>query len=237
MSPFKWTIGMGVVVGLLGLGFAWRERTAARREAGELVLETRACQSSLAELHGLQRQNEQAKSELAELERIGASGRATPAPGAANSGGGGPGGAAGQAGAAAKPGPRDVNWELSRNPAVRAALSGWIKGNLNVGYGPLFKSLGFSAAQIEAFENLMLEGNIVMGPGATLTLRPEGETLAQVGQEMQALLGPEVPAVHAVSAIGLCPRGGQRAGRQLLRHADSPHPAARGAADADPGAK
>ena len=118
--------------------------------------------------------------------------------------------------------PRDVNWDLSGNPEVRESLGGWIKGTLNVAYGPLFKSMGMSAAQIESFENLILKENINMGT-AILTLRSQDETMAQVGDEMKALLGPDnFQQFTQYWEYDLRAHGDERAGRQPVRHPQCP---------------
>jgi hypothetical protein len=81
-----------------------------------------------------------------------------------------------------------VNRELSNDPGVRAGLAGWITACQNVTEGPLFKSLGLSADQIDSLDDLQLQFNIDMGDNV-LTLRPEGATVADVAQSIHTLLG------------------------------------------------
>jgi hypothetical protein len=184
----KWAIGAVLLIGLLGIGFALHEHTVSVAAKAAFSAETREYLSSSAQLRQLTDQVNQAKGELAVLEAATAKGGAGRPGSATDAAGGNP--SDDRARAARRGPPRDVNWELSSNPEVRESLSGWIKGTLNVAYGPLFKSMGMSAAQIESFENLVLKENINMGT-AILTLRPQDETMAQVGDEMKAMLGPD----------------------------------------------
>ncbi len=90
--------------------------------------------------------------------------------------------------AGASPAPRNVNWELSRNPEVRAALAGWIKSALRSNNAAFYRLANLTPEQIAAFEDLSLEYDINMG-AVVLTLRPESKTVAQVNDDIHRLLG------------------------------------------------
>lgn len=86
---------------------------------------------------------------------------------------------------------KPVNWELSRNPEIRAALAAWMGSVYRSSFAAFYRSAHLSEEQIAALEALSLEQDINMGQ-AVLTLRPENKTLAEVAAERRKLLGDEV---------------------------------------------
>ena len=186
MSTSKMVIGAGLLAGLLGIGFSVHENAVGREAVAALVAANHQYDTSFAQLQELRKQAQQAKEEFAALQSVAAAQSAS----SSKRGIGADAEIARQAAApvAVRSGPPTINRELSNNPEVREALTGWMNGADNVIYGALFKSLGLSAADIQSLENLMLQGDINMS-SAWLTLRPEGVTTAQVEQSIHALLG------------------------------------------------
>ena len=86
-----------------------------------------------------------------------------------------------------------VNWALSRNPAVRAALATWIKSAVHSQNAAFYRAAHLTPQQIDEFEDLGMQFNINMG-SAVLTLRPEGKPIAQVQAEIHELLGDSASA-------------------------------------------
>jgi hypothetical protein len=87
--------------------------------------------------------------------------------------------------------PATVNWTLSRDPEIRATLSTWIKSSFHSSMAAFYRQAGLTPEQIGALEDLQMESNISMGPGALLTLRPEEKTIEQVTADVRRLLGEQ----------------------------------------------
>lgn len=86
---------------------------------------------------------------------------------------------------------KKVNWALSRDPEIRAALAAWIGSAVRASFAAFYRSANLSADQIVAFEALALEQDTNMGQ-AVLTLRPENKTLSEVTSDLRELLGDDV---------------------------------------------
>jgi RNA polymerase sigma factor (sigma-70 family) len=188
MNTSKIVIGASLVAAAVGIGLSMREHSIVVRTESTLLAVSRQNESISAQVEALQKTEEA-------LSLPGSTGHgATSAPQL-----NGPNGATTAAAPAGKTGVHaaqasgtshgpGVNRELSNDPAVRAGLAGWITACLNVSQGPLFKTLGLSADQIETLTALEIQNNINMGDNV-LSLRPEGTTMADVAQSIHNLLG------------------------------------------------
>jgi hypothetical protein len=83
----------------------------------------------------------------------------------------------------------EVNWTLSRDPEIRATLSTWIGSSIHAGMAAFYRQTGLKPEKIAALEDLLLQQNVYMGPGALLALRPENKTGETVYAEIRQLLG------------------------------------------------
>jgi hypothetical protein len=76
-------------------------------------------------------------------------------------------------------------------------LSAWIGSSLHASLAAFYRQTGLPSEKITALETLLLQYNTYMGPGATLTLRPENKTEAQVSADVRQLLGEATFAQYA----------------------------------------
>jgi len=186
MSTSKLVAGAAVLIGFLGIGLSYHEHVVSREAEAALVGTNREYESLSERLQEMIRSTQSAKQDLEALRSEAASLNVSPQGRRVKS-------ASTKANAtaalvAAIRGQPNINQELSKNPEVKAEMAAWLKACYNVQYGPLFTSLGLSAAQIASFENLRMEYPINWGV-ATISLLPDGGTYAGVTQAIQSLLG------------------------------------------------
>jgi len=187
MSTSKLALGAAVVMGLLGIGFSVHENSVTRKNNAALAAANLDYERALAQAKALKIEADRMKMSLEALGRINPkyASQRTPNPL------GGQSATIGSHGtSSSSPAPQVpvINRALSNNPDVRAALAGWMKGCYSVNYGPLFASMGLTAVQIDGVEDLMMGRDINMS-GTWLTLRPEGETAADVEESVHDFLG------------------------------------------------
>ncbi len=186
MSINKAAVGIVALVGCIAGGFLMHEHSALISAEGALAASEQHYSAVLKRIA-----DEKLALREAEAARDSALKKLASQTGVQTGGGSSDTSAANKAAsmrAAIKPKAAEVNRTLSHDPAVRAALSAWIKSSFQESLGPFYKAAGLSPQQIASLEDLFLKGNINMG-SAILTLRPDDETPDQVTQEMRQLLG------------------------------------------------
>ena len=185
MSATKTAAGIAIILGCVAVGLLHHEQALIRTEQARADSSVADYHVTLAQILNVQKALQAAQADSEEMAKTTLE-TETPQksiPGTVPA-------VIGQQAALAEKGqkPTEVNWTLSQNPEVRAALSTWMKSAFDATQGAFYRSAGLTLQQISSLQDLLLQQNINLG-SATVTLRPKDVPLSAIYDSIHDVLG------------------------------------------------